>query len=225
MTAVWTSTSRTLSKAEAAGLFIRPSGLRGAAFSTAAAGDLRAGDRTVIGGELGLEREWATVRQVHGTDVRRAQGPGDAGKGDALFTTVRALPLVVFTADCAGVVVEAAGAVGVAHGGWRGTAAGVVAELVAAMEAAGHSPRRAAVGPTIGPCCYEVGHDVAGLFPGFVTETTWGAPSVDLISALRDQLDGIEVVVCGSCTRCNEGYFSHRRDQTGHRMAAIGWLP
>lgn len=221
----WTSTSPILSKADQAQLFIRPRALRGAAFSTAAAGDLRSGNRSRFAAVLGLGTEWATVRQVHGAHVRRVHGPGMAGNGDAMFTNVRSLPLAVFTADCAGVVVEAADAVGVAHAGWRGVAAGVAAALLAAMETAGHTSQRAAIGPTIGPCCYEVGPDVAGLFPGFIEETRWGTPSVDLVAALRSQLDGLDVTVAGGCTMCHSDFHSHRRDRTEHRMATVGWRP
>jgi hypothetical protein len=133
------------------------------------------------------------------------------------------LPLAVFTADCVGVALVADGGVGVAHAGWRGVAAGVVPALMGAMTAAGYRPVRVAIGPTIGPCCYEVGSKVATRFGGHVSETTWGAVSVDLPAAVAAQLTGVQVWQAGICTRCADGYHSHRLDQTTKRMATIAW--
>lgn len=198
----------------------------GAAFTTAADGDQRSDDaaRRRTAAALGIAGSWATVRQVHGAAVVEARGPGDQGEADALFTRRAGLPLAVFTADCLGVVVAADRGMGVAHAGWRGLAAGVVEALVGAMEAAGLEPQRAAIGPSIGPCCYEVGTVVATRFPTRLAETTWGTRSVDLAGAAVDALAGLPVVAVGACTLHAPGSFSHRRDATTARMAAIGWL-
>jgi YfiH family protein len=199
----------------------------GAVFSEAADGDLRHDHsaRVRLAAALGISPEWATVTQVHGTAVVRADGPGNHGPADALHTTVRGLPLAVFTADCAGVVLVGEGAVGVAHAGWRGAAAGVVAGLASAMRTGGHAVTRAAIGPAIGPCCYEVGEEVAGHFVGACSTTTWDTTSVDLAEAVRHQLPGVEVWSAGHCTRHEAGWYSHRRDRTAARMATVVWLP
>ncbi len=214
-----------MSRTEAAAGVLRPPFLRGGAFSTAALGDARAGAQRAIAVALGIDTAWATLRQVHGSRIVRAVGPGSAGEADALFTDTIRLPIAVLTADCAGVIVEAAGAVGVAHAGWRGAAAGVVAALIAEMRAAGHRPQRAAIGPTIGPCCFEVGPEVAEQFPDHIRETTWGTTSIDLPAAVAAQLRGLDVWTADACTRCSDLFHSHRRNATPDRMAAIGWLP
>ncbi len=206
---------------------IRPPGWDGVAFTDAGDGDQRldAAAREQVSGVLGIPSDWAWVRQEHGVEVRVVDSPGDHGVADSLWTTVRGLPLAVFTADCFGVVVQAPGAVGVAHAGWRGVSSGVVPALMAAMGEAGHEPTGAAIGPGIGACCFEVGAEVTGGFEGHGAVTTWGSASVDLQGAIREQVEGLEVVESGGCTRHENGWFSHRRDGTTSRLATLGWLP
>ena len=152
--------------------------------------------------------------------------PGRSGEGDALATAVRRLPLAVFTADCAGVVIETAEAVAVVHAGWRGAAAGAVAEAVAYLELELEGEvLRAAAGPVLGPCCFEVGPEVAALFPGRRSRTSWNTESVDLEAAIRAQAPKASWWSAGACTRCGQDWFSHRRDGSAARTAAIGWLP
>ncbi len=107
-------------------------------------------------------------KQVHGTNVAVVQA-GNRGCAfddtDALVTAEPDTPLVILTADCAAVVLfdPVRNAVGVAHAGWRGTVAGIVTATVERMrEAFGSDPSGllAAIGPSIGPCCYEVGAEV-----------------------------------------------------------------
>lgn len=199
----------------------------GVAFTAASDGDMR-GDteaRMRVSGLLGISHDWAEVHQVHGPRVVEATASGPLGDADALFTTVPGLPLAVFTADCAGVVVHADGGVGVAHAGWRGAEAGVVPNLIAAMRNAGLEPNLVVMGPSIGPCCFEVGPEVAARFPGLEATTEWGTNSVDLWAALRQQVGGIPFVEMRHCTRHDQDAFSHRRDATPERMAAIGWRP
>lgn len=207
---------------------IRPPGWDGVAFTDRSDGDLRSDPeaREEVSHSLGVSREWAVVRQVHGSRVVRVDGPGDAGEGDAVWTSESGLPVAVFTADCFGVVLMAPAAVGVAHAGWRGAVSGVVESLREEMTSAGAPPIRAAVGPGIGPCCFEVGHDVAGKFDSrHVGETSWGTTAVDLPEALSDDLVDLDVWASGGCTLHEEGWFSHREDGTTRRMAAVGWLP
>lgn len=207
-------------------MIIRPPGFRGAAFTAAAAGDMRCGDRSAVSEELGIPSQWATLRQVHGNRVVEVDRPGRSGEGDALATAVRRLPLAVFTADCAGVVIETAEAVAVVHAGWRGAAAGAVAEAVAYLELELEGEvLRAAAGPVLGPCCFEVGPEVAALFPGRRSRTSWNTESVDLEAAIRAQAPKASWWSAGACTRCGQDWFSHRRDGSAARTAAIGWLP
>ena len=205
---------------------IRPPGWDGVAFSERSDGDMMgAGSAQVeLSRRLRIPDKWATVRQVHGNDVRRVEQAGDAGEADAIWTTQPGLPLAIYTADCLGVVLVADGAIGVAHAGWRGAASGVVTRLVEEMTGAGHPPQRAAVGPGIGPCCFEVGAEVASLFPDYVANTTWETTSVDLRGVVAGQLEVLDVWTAGGCTRHEDGWFSHRADGTSARMAAIGWI-
>lgn len=205
---------------------IRAPGPGGVVFSESQDGDL-ASDlqaRARLSSGLGIGDRWATLNQVHGNLVHRITGPGPAGDGDALWTTVPGLPLAVFTADCHGVVLAGAGAVGIAHAGWRGVEAGVVTALIAEMTGAGVAPAAAAVGPGIGPCCFEVGPEVAARFPGHTSTTTWETESVDLAGAIRDQLAGLDIWVAAPCTFHDEGLFSYRRDGTKKRLASIAWI-
>jgi len=205
---------------------IRPPGFRGAAFGTAADGDGRhdPGARQRVSQELGIPAEWAWVHQVHGCRVWAVDRPGRQGDGDALFTTVPRLPLAVGVADCYPVVLEGPGGVGLAHMGWRGAAAGVVGALREAMEAAGVPPLRAAVGPGIGPCCYEVGADVLARLAPFRSRSRRGGESVDLAGAAVAGLDGLEVWQSGACTCCGTGFHSYRRDAGRERQVAVAWL-
>lgn len=205
---------------------IRPPGFLGAAFGGAADGEgrLDPAARQRISRELGIPGEWAYLHQVHGRRVFRAERPGLQGDGDALFTTVRRLPLAVGTADCLPVVLEGPGGIGLAHVGWRGAAAGVLDALRAAMEEAGAAPVRAAIGPGIGPCCYEVGPEVSGRLSAFRARTREGREAVDLAAAAAAGLNGLDIWRAADCTCCGLGYHSHRRDATRQRQVSVAWL-
>lgn len=198
----------------------------GVAFSESSDGDLRHDltARDAFSASLGIPADWGWVRQVHGSTVIRVDQPGVAGEADAVWTSVPDLPVAVFTADCLGVVMVSEGAVGVAHAGWRGTVSGVVAELRAAMTEAGHGPEHVAIGPGIGPCCFEVGPEVAALFDR-TEATTWGTTSIDLAGSVSSQLSNVDLWSSGACTRHDDGWFSHRKDGTTRRMVSLGWRP
>ncbi len=205
---------------------IRPPGFAGAAFGTAAAGDLRVDhvERAAVSAALGIPADWAFVKQVHGATVLEAAVAGDLGEADALVAYSPGLPIAVATADCVPIVVEAAGAVAVVHAGWRGAASGVLAAALQKLEGDGHTPARVGIGPAIGPCCYEVGADVADLFPGFVGRTTWGTPSVDIPGYLADQVAALDVWRSEECTFTSETLNSWRRDRTTQRQVSVAWL-
>lgn len=192
---------------------------------------------------------------VHGAGVARVTAPapgtgpaapaGDAvglvPATDALVTDTPGLALLVTTADCTPVYVydPIRRAAGLAHAGWRGTAAGIAARTVAAMvREFGSDPARlyAVVGPAIGPCCYEVDEPVVAacrMAPAF--GASWLQPGqrpgrwqLDLWAANREQLQaaGIppaQVAVAGLCTSCRvQEFFSHRAEAgRAGRQAAI----
>jgi purine-nucleoside/S-methyl-5'-thioadenosine phosphorylase / adenosine deaminase len=166
-------------------------------------------------------------RQVHGAEVVRSGTRGE--EADVIWSDEPGEALVVVTADCLPVAIcrtEGPPALALAHVGWRGLVAGVVGSAVAAL---GAWPLAAAIGPGIGPCCYDVGEDVAG-----PVTTAYGADLVaggrlDLPGAVERALRSVgcaDVTRLDECTACHAGrYFSHRRDRgvTG-RQGAIAYV-
>jgi YfiH family protein len=206
---------------------IRPDGFRGAAFGTVADGDGRhARDlRAAIGRDLDISEDWATIRQVHGSTVLVATEPGSIGAADGLITEVLGLPLAVATADCVPVILEGAGSTVIVHAGWRGLAARVVERALDRMHEIGDRPLRMAIGPAIGPCCYEVGDEVIAGLGGFEARTTWGAQSVDLAAAVAAQAGDVEIWRADLCTYTEPSFHSYREDGTDARQVAVTWLP
>ncbi len=206
---------------------IRPPGFEGAAFGEAAAGDLRTDEasRRRVADGLGISPEWAFVTQVHGSTVVRATTPGMLGEADAIFTTRQALPVAIATADCVPIVLEGAGFAAVIHAGWRGASAGVVGHAVGELDAAGLKIARAAIGPSIGPCCYEVGDEVAEQFPDFTRTTTWGTTSVDIAGSIEESLGSIPVWRSARCTFTDGELHSYRQNRTKLRQVTVAWLP
>ena len=158
----------------------------------------------------------AQGRQVHGT---RVVVDGEGGEeADGQLTTRPGVAAIVLTADCLPVALAAPGAAGVVHAGWRGLAGGVLEAAVAAL---GSGPVAAAIGPGIGPCCYEVGDDVRAVFAS-------SGRTLDLKAVARARLQAAgvqEIHDCGLCTACDpRRFFSHRRDRgiTG-RQAGLAW--
>jgi YfiH family protein len=151
-------------------------------------------------------------RQVHSPTVHRAE-PGMRGApGDGLWTDEPDLPLLAMSADCLPIAVAATDGtprLAVLHAGWRGLAEGVVGAGVAAL---GAGPKAAVIGPAIGPCCYEVGADVAELYDADLTRDgrldLWTAAERALRHAGVEQVERVDL-----CTRDHsELFFSHRRD-------------
>lgn len=206
---------------------MRPPGFTGVAFGNREAGDPRTvpAIRADLSARLGISDEWAFVHQIHSVEVRVVDGPGHHGDADGLVTTRPGLPLAVATADCAPVVIEAENAVAIVHAGWRGATAGIVGKALELMSAAGARPLRAAIGPAIGPCCYEVGPEVAAAFPGFVATTTWGTTSVDIPGLIQRQLGDLQVWRSPVCTYTSDRLSSWRRDHNPQRQIAVAWLP
>jgi polyphenol oxidase len=160
----------------------------------------------------------ATLKQVHSAVPLVADEPGCAGEGDALITNRRGLAVSVRTADCLPILVadEQTRVIAAIHAGWRGTAAGIVRRTVEEMRGKfGVDPAslRAAIGPGIGVCCYQVGDEVARQFGRSSTS------SLDLAAENRKQLleAGLaksNVDLLNQCTFCNPARFhSYRRDE------------
>jgi YfiH family protein len=205
-------------------------------------------NRGRLAAALDLEPEQVPIGlQVHGSDLafhsdRQKPSPfaspgSEIPKVDGHVVSAPGLAPLVLAADCLPVAVAGPGGVAMLHCGWRGLAAGIVARGAEAVGATG-----AAIGPGIGPCCYEVGDEVLARFAalgdgiGVAKEpgTGRGHPvparrRLDLPEAARRLLAraGVaRVESAGLCTSCeSELFFSHRRDG-GHtgRQGGIAWI-
>lgn len=206
---------------------ILPRGFPGIAFGEANDGDLREDPRArrIASRALGIGDAWAMVDQVHGSTMAHATAPGNLGAADGIITQTRMLPVAVATADCVPVVIVGMRSRAIVHAGWRGVAAGIVGTALRVMYEGGDPPRRAVLGPHIGACCYEVGSDVVDAIGGYGARTSAGFLSVDLASAIRDQLEGIEVENEQMCTMHDPRFHSYREDATEKRQMAVAWIP
>jgi YfiH family protein len=186
-------------------------------------------------GEPGLPVAWA--KQIHSARVLTITTPGECGEGDALTTDRPGLALAVVTADCVPVLLAGPpedDRIAAVHAGWRGIAAGVIpATLAAVGDPAGWT---AWIGPAIGPCCYEVGEEVAEQIaeastPEAVVPHPDGRPHLDLLRAATHQLHAAgvdDVTALTLCTRCKtdetERLSSYRREGKGAgRNLAFIW--
>jgi len=189
-------------------------------------------NRARVAAATGCARErFLYGKQVHGATVRRAvEPPGPArapAEEDGQATALAGHPALVFVADCTPVLLAADGAVAALHCGWRGVAAGIVAEGVAALrESGGEGPITALIGPGVRGCCYEVGDDVHAAFERY--DARRGERNLHLPAAIAAKLAEASVDAVHDlelCTMCWFGlFFSHRRDGgvTG-RQAGIVW--
>ncbi len=193
------------------------------------------------------------LKQVHGTAevvIRRGAAvsvPDDEmmrPHADIVLTDDRTVAVAVQVADCVPIVLadRSSGAVAAVHAGWRGTVAGVARDAVDAMRlhlGCSAADLLAAIGPSIGRCCYRVGGDVAEAFraAGFSEDEMqrWFRPDgndghfrLDLANANVDQLEAAGVPAahidaCGLCTACHPSLFhSYRRDgASAGRLAGV----
>ena len=177
------------------------------------------------------QRQVVSPYQVHSANVRLV---GKAHTGtvqpstDGLLTTTPGVAIVFRFGDCTPIVVfdPVRRAVGLIHAGWRGVARGVVPAAVEAFEhLSGSQPADlwAGIGPTIGPCCYEVGQEVADAVIGAsgngsdLSRQRNGSLYLDLPAAVRAQLlhAGVtRIEMAHQCTACNTAeWFSHRAEK------------
>jgi purine-nucleoside/S-methyl-5'-thioadenosine phosphorylase / adenosine deaminase len=199
-------------------------------------------NRRRLAGALGHDPDRiAFALQVHGGDLLDHRGRATRFRGS--FQTVSdrkeprnglaeadghlvdepGLAALVFAADCLPVALRGPGGVAMAHCGWRGLAGGILGAAAVGIEASS-----AAIGPGIGPCCYEVGDEVLGEFAALGDGVARGR-TLDLPEVARRLLRqaGVEEIdSAGLCTSCEEElFFSHRRDhgRTG-RQAGLAWI-
>ena len=179
---------------------------------------------------IGWPGAYTNVKQIHSDRVVVAHSTeGLIAEGDALITSGSPSLVGVRTADCVPLLLVDPDkrAVAAVHAGWRGTVARIALKTVDRLgEEFGSSPDRllAAIGPSIGKCCFEVGPEVAEKFG------LQGTTHVDLVEANAQQLReaGLSpenIDIAGLCTMCDGNRFhSFRRDKesAGRMVAAIG---
>ncbi len=175
---------------------------------------------------------WVMTDQVHG--VRVVDADTDAswtptvGAGDVIVTRSTGVPIAIWAADCAPIVLAADdGTLVGAHGGWVGLAAGVVDVAVHAATTRGGAITRAVLGPVIHPCCYEFGRRDLDTIPDAVAgRTAHGALALDVPATVAASLarHGVRLDVVGPCTGCDERWFSHRvRREPGRHAVVASW--
>jgi YfiH family protein len=180
---------------------------------------------------IGAEVEKLALNyQVHSARVVRASAGGRGEHADGLWTDEPHLPILAMSADCLPVAIARAGAadpaVAVLHVGWRGLLEGIVS---AGADALGGGSLVAAIGPGIGPCCYEVGEEVAAPYRERFGADVLRGRRLDLWTSAERALRaaGVERVDrFDRCTACEpETFFSHRRDlgRTG-RQGVIAYV-
>jgi YfiH family protein len=174
--------------------------------------------------KLALNLQVHSARVVHATPGRR--GEEDA---DGLWTDEPGVPILAMSADCLPIVLvrtDGSRAVAVVHAGWKGLLAGIVA---AGMKALGGGAVAAAIGPAIGPCCYEVGDEVAAPYRERFGDDVMIGRNLDLWTSAERALRAARIDRVhrfDRCTSCEpETFFSHRRDHgdTG-RQGVIAYV-
>lgn len=194
-----------------------------------------AANRARLSAALSLPAEPLWLTQVHGTGVARFGAGGTAPTADAAVTAAPGQVCVVMVADCLPVIFATrdGAAVGAAHAGWRGLAAGVLERTLEALQRPAGDVL-AWLGPCIGPQAFEVGEDVRQVFVDadpaverrFVPNPRerWWA---DLAGLARDRLAAAGVTEIhggGGCTYEDPSrFFSYRRDGVTGRFAALVW--
>ena len=184
-----------------------------------------------------LPPDLTTVKQIHSAHVLDACGRRgeQIGEGDAIISAEPGIAIGIRTADCVPILFAdpATRVVACAHAGWRGTASNIAAATVERMKALGAEPKNimAAIGPSIGPCCYEVSPETAAHFDRWIT-TSGGEekPHLDLPAVNERQLmeAGVhQIWQSGECTYCRaDRYFSYRREkeQAGRMLSFVSRL-
>ena len=191
-------------------------------------------NRAIVSTYLSAEPKW--LRQVHGTKVVEAERIEAGVEADGAVAHTRGQVLAVLTADCLPVLFcdRDAQAIGIAHAGWRGLAAGVIENTVRTMRVnAGEIV--AYLGPGIGPAVYEVGAEVREAFvladtravDAFSPRPGGNKYLANLYTLARQRLLclGVEEIHGGGfCTFSDERFFSFRRERNTGRMASLIWI-
>ena len=220
-----------------------------AGFTTRALGSMAGGglslheqacNRRMLAERLGFDRV-VRVKQVHGDGVVDADTVGEPWpEADAMWTATPGLLLGVAAADCVPILIaDPAGPIGAAHAGWQGTSKRIAVRLVAELARNGADPARlvAAIGPSIGPCCYVIDETRATVIRQRLGPDSGdvlfagrdGRPVFDLWSANVQQLEQAGVRTVERCDVCTQSggadVWSYRGDngRNGTGLGVIGW--
>lgn len=174
-------------------------------------------NRRIACAAIGADLEKLALNyQVHSARVLQAAPAARGGHADGLWTDAPGLPILAMSADCLPIVLARTDedrAVAVLHAGWKGLLAGIVESGV---EALGAGALKAAIGPAVGPCCYEVGEEVAAPYRERFGDDVMRGRNLDLWTSAERALRaaGVEHVHrVERCTSCEPAtFFSHRRD-------------
>lgn len=200
-------------------------------------------------------RDWVSGEQVHGVNIALV-GKSDAGRGsthigtsltgtDGLITSTPGLLLAAYFADCVPLffVDPVVPAIGIAHAGWRGTLGGIAERMVEQFQASFDTPPQRLqvwLGPSIGPCCYQVDQSMAEQFRNLALASSYSVIEqrdatfyldLRLVNRLRLLAAGLyeqNINVSNHCTSCDTKlFFSHRKHgpTTGRMAGLIGIIP
>ncbi len=176
------------------------------------------------------------VKQVHGSAIVVAERPDPeflTMPADGLITQVPGLTLGIRTADCVPVFFwdPVKRVAGLAHGGWKGVKDGVINQMLKIFEkkcGTKMGDLKIAIGPSIRKCCYEVGNEFLGYFPGFYKGKDTKKGRLDLVGVIKSRLIKRGVLDnhftdTGICTVCeNKKFFSYRLEsQTPERILSV----
>lgn len=202
-------------------------------FTNASDGDAKEkGFQRTLAKNLKME-SFLTCGQVHSNKVRIVSDDKlkHFPKTDGLFTQLPRVGLAVFTADCMsiGITENKKKIVGVLHAGWRGISQGILKQaLLLLKENFDISPGQlnCMIGPHIRSCCYEVGEEVAELFPIKSILLRDEKRFLNLEAAVKIQLQALgvsleKISAVSTCTCCNKEFFSYRRNGTDKRMLSF----
>jgi polyphenol oxidase len=174
------------------------------------------------------------ARQIHSATVHYVTDPGTVDGVDGFITDRPGLALAIQVADCAAVFIadRSRGVIGAIHAGWKGAASGIIINAVSMMQSKGAEPEnmQAWISPCIGAGRFEVGEEVAELFPPeFVLRAGFEKPHIDLKAYVRSQLlqcglEGDQIYTDPGCTyNDSEVFYSYRRDRerAGRMMGLV----
>lgn len=200
-------------------------------------------NRQSISADLGIKiNSWVTGNQVHGTNIEQVshvhRGKGSTSldtafsNTDGLITEDANILLASFYADCVPLLFIAPDPkiIAMAHAGWRGTANLIGVRMLQTFKtlyAVESNQIEVAIGPSIGPCCYQVGEEVAKNFPDTAVKREKESIFLDLWQANQEQLINYglppeRLHTAKVCTYCHQEFFSYRREgNQGGRMSAL----